>query len=109
MRKILLLLATATLCILLLTGCGESNWTVSISGEQSQISAGDAAALQKLQKSGQWQDGLTDCAPAACLSALRRCGCRWRTGYSWRCCWQRAMLHWTAAPTAAVLHWRFIR
>ncbi len=49
------------------------------------------------------------CAPAACPSAPRRCGCRWRTGYSWRCCWQRAMLHWTAAPTAAVLHWRFIR
>ena len=49
MRKILLLLATATLCILLLTGCGEGGWTVSISGEQSQISAGDAAALQKLQ------------------------------------------------------------
>lgn len=68
MRKILLLLATATLCILLLTGCGEGGWTVSISGEQSQISAGDAAALQKLQKSGQWQDGLTDCAPAACLT-----------------------------------------
>ena len=53
---------------LLLTGCGEGGWTVSISGEQSQISADDAAALQKLQKSGQWQDGLTDCAPAACLT-----------------------------------------
>lgn len=49
------------------------------------------------------------CAPAACPPAPRRCGCRWRTGYSWRCCWQRAMLHWTAAPTAAVLHWRSIR
>ena len=68
MRKILLLLVTATLCILLLTGCGESVWTVSISGEQSQLSAGDAAALQKLLRSGQWQDGLTDCAPAAYLT-----------------------------------------
>lgn len=47
----------------------------------------------------------TGCAP----SALHRCGCRWRTGYSWRCCWQRAMPRWTAAPTAAVLHWRSIR
>ena len=49
------------------------------------------------------------CAPAARPSALHRCGCRWRTGYSWRCCWQRAMPRWTAAPTAAVLHWRSIR
>lgn len=48
----------------------------------------------------------TGCAP---VSALHRCGCRWRTGYSWRCCWQRAMPRWTAAPTAAVLHWRSIR
>lgn len=39
----------------------------------------------------------------------RRCGCRWKTGCSWRCCWQRAMLHWTAAPTAAALRWHFIR
>ena len=38
-----------------------------------------------------------------------RCGCRWRTGCCWRCCWQRAMPRWTAAPTAAVLHWRSIR
>mgnify|MGYP000128656249 CR=1 FL=1 len=40
------------------------------------------------------------CAPAARPSALHRCGCRWRTGCSWRCCWQRAMPRWTAAPTA---------
>ena len=67
MKKLVCLLLTV-LCVFALTGCGEGGWTVSISGEQSQISAGDAAALQKLQKSGQWQDGLTDCAPAACLT-----------------------------------------
>lgn len=49
------------------------------------------------------------CAPAACPPTPRRCGCRWKTGCSWRCCWQRAMLHWTAAPTAAALRWHFIR
>ncbi|MFR9065990.1 MAG: hypothetical protein ACLVJH_02745 [Faecalibacterium prausnitzii] len=49
------------------------------------------------------------CCTGCARAALRRCGCRWRTGYSWRCCWQRAMPRWTAAPTAAVLHWRSIR
>lgn len=49
------------------------------------------------------------CAPAARPSALHRCGCRWRTGYSWRCCCKGLWPRWTAAPTAAALHWRSIR
>ena len=57
MRKILLLLATATLCILLLTGCGSTEWTMS----DIQLSAQDAAAVDRCLKSKDWQDGLTDC------------------------------------------------
>ena len=47
----------------------------------------------------------TGCVPAR----TARCGCRWKIGCSWRCCWQRAMPRWTAAPTAAALRWHFIR
>ena len=68
MKKLVPLLL-AVLCVFALAGCGSTEWTMTdMAGQESQLSTQDAAALQKLQKSGQWQDGLTDCAPAACLT-----------------------------------------
>ena len=62
MKKLIALLAV--LCVFALTGCGSTEWTMS----DIQLSAQDAAAVDRCLKAKDWQDGLTDCAPAACLT-----------------------------------------
>ena len=55
MKKLIALLAV--LCVFALTGCGSTEWTMS----DIQLSAQDAAAVDRCLKSKDWQDGLTDC------------------------------------------------
>ena len=45
------------LCVFALAGCGSTEWTLS----ESQLSAQDAAAVDRCLKAKDWQDGLTDC------------------------------------------------
>lgn len=56
MKKLVCLLLTV-LCVFALTGCGSTEWTMS----DIQLSAQDAAAVDRCLKSKDWQDGLTDC------------------------------------------------
>ena len=55
MKKLITLLAV--LCVFALAGCGSTEWTLS----ESQLSAQDAAAVDRCLKAKDWQDGLTDC------------------------------------------------
>ena len=56
MKKLITLLL-AVLCVFALVGCGSTEWTLS----ESQLSAQDAAAVDRCLKAKDWQDGLTDC------------------------------------------------
>lgn len=56
MKKLIALLL-AMLCVFALAGCGSTEWTLS----ESQLSARDAAAVDRCLKAKDWQDGLTDC------------------------------------------------
>ena len=56
MKKLIVLLAM--LCVFALAGCGSTEWTVS----ERQLSAQDAAAVDRCLRARDWQDGLTDCA-----------------------------------------------
>lgn len=60
MKKLMVLIAV--LCVFALAGCGSSTeWTVTMKGQESQLSARDAAAVDRCLKAKDWQDGLTDC------------------------------------------------
>lgn len=56
MKKLIALLL-AMLCVFALAGCGSTEWTMS----DIQLSAQDAAAVDRCLKAKDWQDGLTDC------------------------------------------------
>ena len=56
MKKLIALLLVV-LCVFALAGCGSTEWTMS----DIQLSAQDAAAVDRCLKSKGWQDGLTDC------------------------------------------------
>ncbi len=56
MKKLITLLL-AVLCVFALVGCGSTEWTMS----DIQLSAQDAAAVDRCLKAKDWQDGLTDC------------------------------------------------
>ena len=60
MKRLIALLLTA-LCVFALAGCGSTEWTVTMKGQESQLSARDAAAVDRCLKAKEWQDGLTDC------------------------------------------------
>ena len=61
MKKLVCLLLVV-LCIFALAGCGSMEWTmIDMKGRESQLSAQDAAAVDRCLKSKGWQDGLTDC------------------------------------------------
>lgn len=55
MKKLIALLAV--LCVFALTGCGSTEWTMS----DIQLSAQDAAAVDRCLKSKDWQDDTTNC------------------------------------------------
>ena len=60
MKKLIALLLTA-LCVFALAGCGSTEWIVTMKGQESQLSAQDAAAVDRCLKSKDWQDDLRDC------------------------------------------------
>ena len=60
MKRLIALLLTA-LCVLALAGCGSTEWTVTMKGQESQLSARDAAAVDRCLKAKDWQDDLRDC------------------------------------------------
>ena len=61
MKKLITLLL-AVLCVFALAGCGSTEWTmIDMKGQESQLSARDAAAVDRCLKAKEWQDGLTDC------------------------------------------------
>ena len=62
MKKLVSLLL-AVLCVLALAGCGSSTeWTMmDMKGQESQLSARDAAAVDRCLKAKGWQDGQWDC------------------------------------------------
>lgn len=62
MKKLASLLLTA-LCVFALAACGSSTeWTMmDMKGQESRLSAQDAAAVDRCLKAKEWQDGLTDC------------------------------------------------
>lgn len=62
MKRLIALLLTA-LCVFALGGCGSSTeWTmIDIKGQESRLSAQDAAAVDRCLKSKDWQDDLRDC------------------------------------------------
>lgn len=60
--KRLIALLLALLCVFALTACGSTEWTmIDMKGQESQLSAQDAAAVNRCLKAKGWQDGLTDC------------------------------------------------
>ena len=62
MKKLASLLLTA-LCVFALAACGSSTeWTMmDMKGQESRLSAQDAAAVDRCLKSKDWQDDLRDC------------------------------------------------
>lgn len=62
MKRLIALLLTA-LCVFALTACGSSTeWTmIDIKGQESRLSAQDAAAVDRCLKSKDWQDDITNC------------------------------------------------
>ena len=60
--KRLIALLLALLCVFALTACGSTEWTmIDMKGQESQLSARDAAAVDRCLRAKDWQDGLTDC------------------------------------------------
>ncbi len=55
MKKLIALLAV--LCVFALAGCGSTEWTMS----DIQLSAQDAAAIDRYLKAKDWQDDTTNC------------------------------------------------
>lgn len=62
MKRLIALLLTA-LCVFALAACGSSTeWTMmDMKGQESRLSAQDAAAVDRCLKSKDWQDDLRDC------------------------------------------------
>ena len=60
MKRLIALLLTA-LCVLALAGCGSTEWTVTMKGQESQLSARDAAAVDRCLKAKDWKDDTTNC------------------------------------------------
>lgn len=61
MKKLIILLLTA-LCVFTLTGCGSTEWTMTdMAGQESRLSAQDAAAVDRCLKAKGWQDDTTNC------------------------------------------------
>ena len=64
MKKLIALLL-AMLCVFALAGCGSTEWTmIDMKGQERQLSARDAAAVDRCLRARDWQDGLTDSAGA---------------------------------------------
>lgn len=60
MKKLITLLL-AVLCVFALVGCGSTEWTmIDMKGQESQLSAQDAAAVDQCLK-GSWEDDTTNC------------------------------------------------
>ena len=60
MKKLIALLL-AMLCVFALAGCGSTEWTmIDMKGQESQLSAQDAAAVDQCLK-GNWEDDTTNC------------------------------------------------
>ena len=60
MKKLITLLL-AVLCVFALAGCGSTDWTmIDMKGQESQLSAQDAAAVDQCLK-GSWEDDTTNC------------------------------------------------
>ena len=73
MKKLIALLL-AMLCVFALAGCGSTEWTmIDMKGQESQLSAQDAAAIDRQLKSKNWQDGLTDCEGVRLTDGSGRC------------------------------------
>ncbi len=68
MKKLVCLLL-AVLCVFVLAGCGSTEWTM----QDIQLSAQDAAAIDRCLKSKDWQDGLTDCISERLIDGSGRC------------------------------------
>ena len=70
--KRLIALLLAVLCVLALTACGSSTeWTMmDMKGQESRLSAQDAAAVDRCLKSKDWQDDLRDCIMAVSYTHL---------------------------------------
>ena len=61
MKKLIALLL-AMLCVFALAGCGSTEWTmIDMKGQESQLSAQDAAAVDQCLRAKDWQDDLRDC------------------------------------------------
>lgn len=61
MKKLIALLL-AMLCVFALAGCGSMEWTmIDMKGRESQLSAQDAAAVDRCLKAKGWQDDTTNC------------------------------------------------
>ena len=60
--KRLIALLLALLCVFALTACGSTEWTmIDMKGQESQLSAQDAAAVDRCLRAKDWQDDITDC------------------------------------------------
>ncbi len=68
MKKLIALLL-AVLCVFALAGCGSTEWTMS----DIQLSAQNAAAIDRCLRSKDWQDGLTDCISERLTDGSGRC------------------------------------
>ena len=68
MKKLIALLLTV-LCVFVLAGCGGTEWTM----QDIQLSAQDAAAVDRCLKAKDWQDGLTDCISERLIDGSGRC------------------------------------
>lgn len=61
MKKLIALLL-AMLCVFALAGCGSTEWTmIDMKGQERQLSARDAAAVDRCLRAKDWQDDLRDC------------------------------------------------
>jgi len=61
MKKLIALLLTV-LCVFALAGCGSAEWIMmDMDGQESQLSAQDATAVDRCLRAKDWQDDLRDC------------------------------------------------
>ena len=71
MKKLIALLL-AMLCVFALAGCGSTEWTmIDMKGQESQLSAQDAAAVDQCLK-GSWEDDTTNCEVVTLKGLARR-------------------------------------